>query len=362
MKEKLMIFPYNKDAISLLYVKELIANYDLSIMCSFKEDKHVMMKELKDLNVMVTVEFEKALEKVQVVLFCDNLLNIDLSSYFSKITFAYEKGKKILISRKLFKDLSINFSIMNKIEGDLEIIENTFFEELTIKKRILYPIKAPVVCIYGFGEDCDKFNTHIAVSNKMKEKNYKCLNIFSNSLGQLLDSKILPNFMYSDALSINMKIQMFNKYVYELEQVFSPDVIVISSPFGIMPRNIYISNDFGEESMVISNALDIDVAILCIDFVDSISEEYCEELKKLLKYKFSTSLSTICISSVKKRFRFDDRVQENYYLSNNFSSNNVKSKKIEIGEGYTYYSFDKKNQDRCIEKVISELEDNANIF
>lgn len=348
MKEKLMIFPYNKDTLSLLYAKELISDYDLSVICSFKEDKYVMLRELKELNIYSTVEFETALDEVQVILFCDNMFKIDLSGYAYKVIIAHKKGKKILIGRNLFNDLSNEFSTIKELEKDLKIIESSYSIRLTDTKRVLHPIETPVICIYGFGQDCDKFDTHIALSNKMKTKNYKCL-----------DSEIIPDFVYYDTLSFHEKIRLFNMYIYDLEQKYSPDVIIISSPFGIMPRNIYISNKFGEESLIISNALNVDAGILCVDYIDSINSDYCEELKKLLKYRFSTPLSAICISSVKKRFRFDDRLQECYYLNNDYET---KRSDLKDHAGFIYYSFDKRNQDICIEKLIHELEENVNVF
>lgn len=357
-QKRLMIFPYNWDAISLIRNQDKITEYDLVVVCSFKEDRNVIDYNLNKDNLILTVDFENVLEEVQAVLFCDNLLNIDLNGYVSKLTEAFNRGKEIILSEKLYYELLNVSEEISVMESKMKIIRNFYQKKPKEVKRILYPIETPVVCIFGFGEDCDKFNTHIAFSNILEDQGYTCLNIYSNSLGKILGGEVLPSFMYSDKISLCQKTQLFNSYVFDLNRKHNSDIIVISSPYGIMPRNIYISNKFGEIPLIISNAVNIDMGILCIDFVSDVSDYYIEELRKLMQYKFSTSLGALCVSGVKKRFRFDDREQESYYLSPN-CINNIKDF---TNKDNIFYSFDKKNQNKCLNNIIYKLENNAKIF
>lgn len=101
-------------------------------------------------------------------------------------------------------------------------------------------------------------------------------------------------------MSLFTKIQKFNMYIRDIEIKEKPDVIILSVPYGIMPANMFISNNFGEFAYIVSSSLQVDVGILCIDFFSTLNEVYCDELRKMLRYKFSVPLDVICVSDIKK--------------------------------------------------------------
>ncbi len=239
-QKSMMVFPYNQDSVSIIENRNKIVSYELKVVCSFKEDSNIIYQNVNIAGVTVTVDFEAALDKIQVILFCDNILKVDPKGYNSKIEIALKNKKKIMMSKSLFDELSKTSDILLEKTLDIEILQNKYVKELVKNKRTLYPIKTPIISIFGFDSNCDKFNTHIALADRIESKGYKCLNVFANSLGKVLGGEILPDFMYSDMLSFDKKVKLFNFFIYELEKSYSPDIIVISSSFGIMPKNIYL--------------------------------------------------------------------------------------------------------------------------
>ena len=99
--------------------------------------------------------------------------------------------------------------------------------------KSLKEIETPVLTVLGLGENCDKFNIQIKTKYIIEKQGYKVLSIFSNPLGAFLDGEILPGFLYSKSLSFPEKIKMFNFWIYDLQEKYKPDIIVIGCPSGI---------------------------------------------------------------------------------------------------------------------------------
>ena len=252
--KKIMLFPYNKDSVTLLNNFRANKEYEITMICSFKEDIVAMTKEFESKRIFLTNDFEKYAKEVDVVVFCENVSKIDPLAYLKKIEYLCLINKEFFLSINLYDEIKLE-CIDDFQRGLLDravIIENPYNEELKEKRRTLYPINTPVVCIMGFGENCNKFQTHLELYEKFSNKGYRCFNIFSNYLGKISGGEIYPNFVFEKNMSLFTKIQKFNMYIRNIEIKEKPDVIILSVPYGIMPANMFISNNFGEFAFVVS--------------------------------------------------------------------------------------------------------------
>ena len=361
--KKIMLFPYNKDSATLFNNFKSNKEYEITVICSFKEDIVAMKKEFYLETNLLTNDFERYAKEVDIVVFCENVSKIDPLAYLKKIEYLCHINKSFFLSNSLYDEIKsecINDSQIELLDKAV-VIENSYNEKVKKKKRTLYPIDTLIVCILGFGENCNKFQTHLELSEKFFNKGYKCLNVFSNYLGKITGGEIYPNFIFEKNMDLFNKIQRFNTYIHDIELKEKPDVIILSVPCGIMPANMFISNNFGEYAYIISSALQVDIGILCIDFLSTLNETYCDELRKILKYKFSIPLDIICVSDVKKRFIREENMYVNYFLN---KTSGVRCK-FDICDGIEIFSnLDEnyENKDRCLSGVISKLEENIEVF
>lgn len=361
--KKIMLFPYNKDSVTLLNNFKGNKEYEIDVLCSFKEDIVAMEKEFESKRILLTNDFEKYAKEVDIVVFCENVSKVDPLAYLKKIEYLCLINKEFFLSNSLYNEIKLR--CVDNFQKDLldraVIIENPYDEELKEKRRTLYPINTPIVCIMGFGENCNKFQTHLELYEKFFDKGYKCFNIFSNYLGKITGGEIYPNFFLKKNMSLFTKIQKFNMYIRDIEIKEKPDVIILSVPYGIMPANMFISNNFGEFAYIVSSSLQVDVGILCIDFFSTLNEVYCDELRKMLRYKFSVPLDVICVSDIKKRFIREENSYINYFLNRNSDV----SCEFDNCDGIEIFSNLDENyeiKNRCLNSVISKLEKNIKVF
>lgn len=360
MKKRVMLFPYNKNSINLINNIDS-EEYEIVVICSFKEDRAIMQQEMKLFKILTTTDFEKYINEVDIVIFCDNTSKIDPSAYVKKIKHICSLKKTFFLSKTLYNEIKSKFGWSEELFGNSVILENDYDNKTKLMDNMLYPIETPIVCIMGFGPECNKFQTHLELSKKFKSNNYKCLNIFSNGLGKVTGGQLYPNIIFSENVDLPTKIQMMNMYVHELEMNEKPDVIIISVPYGIMPINMNISNRYGELLSIVSYALPIDIGVLCIDFMQKLDELYCLELANLLKYKFSIPLDVVCISDVKKRFVRDEKKYNNYFLNRSMGircdykdCNGIKI--------YSNLDTNEENKFKSFDSIILKLEENIAVF
>ena len=85
--KKIMLFPYNKDSVTLLNNFRGNKEYEIAMICSFKEDTVAMTKEFESKRIFLTNDFEKYAKEVDAVVFCENVSKIDPLAYLKKIEY-----------------------------------------------------------------------------------------------------------------------------------------------------------------------------------------------------------------------------------------------------------------------------------
>lgn len=151
--------------------------------------------------------------------------------------------------------------------------------------EVLLDIKTPIVVIFGSGDQTNTDKIQINLVRRFIKKGY-----FVSSISVVRDS-IIPNaHVFPFELFQNREdyrqILAFNHYVHELCKGEKPDLLIIEAPYGILPINNLIHNDFGSLAFKISSALNIDLGILSL-YCSGYTREFFEKMELLFQYRFS---------------------------------------------------------------------------
>lgn len=360
--KQITIYPYNHDAEILLKYKELLVDYNIIGISSFKEDS-VRIKQLqKKYNILETENLEEASKDTDSILLCEPVIN--LNNYISPkyIEFineiqdetSYKKPKEILVSKELYKRLEKVIEFKN-----YRFVNNEYKMKNLYKTDQLLAIPAPVIAIVGLGENCSKFEVQLLVKKVVSDMGYQSTVLCTNAMGSLFGMSILPEFLFKNELSYQDKIIHFNHYVYDICKTQNPDVLIIGLPSGIMPLGEDVFNYFAEIPSIISSALNIDMGILNIYFEQYIGEDYLESLESYCLQKFGFKIESFCISRQRVEYSLADKKFEIYYFEEEFIQ------KILHDMDWNNYPVinlaDEKGAEDRIKSLIHLLEENLSI-
>jgi hypothetical protein len=164
-----------------------------------------------------------------------------------------------------------------------------------IGQRKIKHIDSPVVCIMSYGPNMSKFELQLHLSLKFAADNYKVGNITYNPLGRLFDFEV---YDYPSIIK-------YPDQIYELNSAlkfgdFQNDVFLINVPGSI---NCLIRGEkvIGDLHNLYSNAVNIDVVILCIsNFVGF--TELAERINEI-RYNYGAELFLYVTNKSKKALR-----------------------------------------------------------
>ena len=135
------------------------------------------------------------------------------------------------------------------------------------RENIKLILETPVIAVAGMGKNCCKLEIQQVLYRVLKEKGYRPAWISSNPLGILQGGYSMPDFFFSDKLSLEKKILALNHYLFAYERTKKPDVFLIGVPEGITEFESHEYNHFAEYSLVVCNAVHVDSAVLCTYFM-----------------------------------------------------------------------------------------------
>lgn len=346
------LYPFNNDTRVIL--KNLNLLHELSIetiLCSVEEYNYIKRNKVSG-DIPVLTDYKKVIDNVDALLFCDNIWELKIEGYKKRLSYAMAKEKDIYLSSILYKQIGKEFF------GNYQInLTNPNWIQERYEVGTLFDIRVPVISVMGLGENCDKFSLQIELAKSIKSRGYRALMITSNPLGSIFDMVPLPERMYNSEVSLYEKIIQFNHSLYTLVLKRNPDVIVIGCPSGIMPINRYCSNFYGEIPLVISNAVSIDISILCLYYMSNIQPDTYEELLKYCQFKLNVSSVNFCISrqacgiNYERKF-IEYRFLEETYINENYNGVETSCYKVSLYQ-------DNAKRKKMIENILEDLEESA---
>lgn len=294
-----VIFPYHPDIHILIQFKEELCNYCLGGFVSFKDDQTLISELNRKLGIIGDDE-EELIKSSDCLVVLENYRDYKIEKYIDIIHLAISMGKEVLVSPQVLTTIDLSH-----LNGKYTVLKNNILDYQQIEKEKdyrlnntalnrLYRIDTPVVGVLGQGKCCGKFETVVGVSKNIKNR-YSTEIICANPLGVLFGFHTAPDFLFEDR-PFQDKIIMFNIYIWRLLQLCPTDLLLLEVPEGFVPFSEKEFNHFAESAFILSNAVSIDIGIMCIYYLYGTGAEtaidqsakYCEE-----RFRIPTKIAVI---------------------------------------------------------------------
>jgi peptide maturation system protein (TIGR04066 family) len=305
--KQIIFFPYHPDIFTLISNRDMLIEYRILGVVSFKDDDSLVKKVNCELGIG-DVSYEQLLSRCDTVVILDNYREYISSKYYEIIDTAIKFQKEVLITPLAESQLDLD-----AYKGQyrlLEFLPNIYAEgdmNAAIQStRKLHEIDTPIIGVFGMGKHCGKFEIQLMLKRCL-EKDYNAAVVSSNALGTLFGCYTIPQFLYED-ISFQNKVIRFNYYISCLAKLIKPDIIVLGIPEGIVPFEKEEFHHFAEYPLIVSTAVQIDSAVLCMYFTHNYSYELIQKdlnvFSNLCRGKFNAYIDMYAIS--KTRFEQTD--------------------------------------------------------
>ena len=317
--KKIVIFPYHPDIITIMSYKDDLKGYSLSGIISYTDD-FLMTQSLNKTIGSISNDYLELLDECDTVIILDNYRGFKFDKYYQVINDVISLGKELMITPLACKQLELDtykgkYYVLgnNPLELNYELEGNT-----RNVNKILNEIDIPVISVVGEGKNCNKFELQLLLKHVL-EREYTIVTISSNPLGALFGCFTLPLFFF-ESIGFEEKIMKFNHWVSEIIKIDSTDVLLLGIPEGITPFRKSEFNHFAEYPLVASTAIPIDIAILCMYFIDgTVTKEGLYALAEFCRQKFNILVAGYTISRVAYLLPSDDIEEISYdYLDDFF--------------------------------------------
>lgn len=338
--KNVVLYPYNLDSVTIYKNRNRQKAYSINGIIVSEEERKYYSNRYSD-DIFILDDKELLSNNTDALVLCDNINCFDLRNFKKRIEMAEKNGKDVFVA----KEFAIKYPLA--MGNNIKTIENGHPLSTEYSNNILLEFDTPICVVLGQGNNCDKFNLLIALTEIIQKRGYKPSVISSNSLGSFFDMYSYPDFMFSREFSFCEKIQLLNRYLYDIEQTDNPDIIVMSIPGGIMPLDPVTHNYYGEFAHIVSYAVPsmIDIGILNIYDNEVIDPEYIDYLKQICKVRFNIEIQMIV--QAKQSFGYDDEAKTtSFFFRNAVKSNNYDSDQTAI----------------AFNMLIDELENNIDVL
>lgn len=149
-----------------------------------------------------------------------------------------------------------------------------------------YQIPVPVLVIAGAGESCDKFQTLLAAKRYFDHSGYTVTYLSANPLGMLAGMHTVPNWAMDQNLAFSYRVNVLNRYLWELYCETTPDLMIISIPGGVLCLPDDREERYAEMAHLITYAVEPDAALLNLYLDTDLSDDTLEDMEKLMLYRF----------------------------------------------------------------------------
>lgn len=293
---KTAFFPYHPDMELLVERRRELQEVEPVGLISYKEDSSPTAHINRKLGILPS-EYEKIVDDADSIILLDNYRGCFSEKYFEVIDEYNAAGKNVFLTPKTEYELypKCRNYIYTKLVREPKVNEADFktIENFKAKK---YDIEIPVIAVIGQGKHCGKFETTLAMKKQLEDKGYKTACFASNALGALFGCYTLPPFLYNDGYSFEEKVIKLNNYFFKVIMTEKPDVLLVSMPEGVMSFSKDEYNHFCEYSLILSNALPVDFAVLCMYFTAEININGVQRMYEYCLNKYNAPVRAISIS------------------------------------------------------------------
>ncbi|OPA73274.1 hypothetical protein BVG16_29795 [Paenibacillus selenitireducens] len=349
MKKKIAIYPFYKGLLPLLLEDGELHNYELTYAIVPKGWESFEEVEDKRKNLICDEESfysEDLMSNIDVLLLCKPLFQVDKSIYSCITALAEEKGKHIIYVPEL--EPVFNHS---GLEG-WECLE--LESSCTTKSNELASIDVPVILIMGMGENCEKWDVQLKLCDSFRKEGYKISLISSNPLSRLMGYHTIPSCIDSTHLTFTQQVENINAFIKNIEQIESPDVIILGVPGGILKYSSAAPNGYGYLPFLVCNAVVPDITILSL-YCGNYEETHLKEIKSTCLYRFGVNIDYYHISENVCLYNSEARQLEYYSVDHTYLAENISDFQADM---LTFNSSNSDSREGVFKRIMRELQDN----
>lgn len=353
MKKRLAVYPFTKELSFLLDNKSKLSGYELIYaVIPMGWEPFNNMRE-REGNIIIDEEqfLLNGINLIDILILCKPVLGIDRSLFSSIIKIATEMNIDILYEAEL-RAVFAEIDYMN-----WSCLESDIAPSLKSKSE-LSTIDVPVIQILSMGDQCEKLDIQLGISQFFSEKGYKPSLISSNPLSLLFGSKVYPKVLNSRELTFEQQVQAINSFIKEVEVNERPDLMILDAPGSTFKYNSYIHNGYGYIPFLISNAVVPDITIMSL-YCGWYESQHLDEIKKSCFYKLGVNIDYFHLSSNVCQYNPEETRLDYFSIDNSYVSNLVQENK----KNATFFNISDKNS--CLEayeKMYLELGNNIPIM
>jgi|GEM_PF-2606704 len=257
--EKILVYPIDKEMIPVIKSMENYPCINIYRLISPESWGHGgECYKCAEKVIEISHDYEKACNDCTTVWIVDSWNDLDFVQFVKPaIQFACNKGKRIVCSKYL--------SVSEKESlSDVRIFYIEYSTQLfTVSNDDrLREIRTPILYAMSTTEFCNQFYIETAICAELYNRNYKVVLISSRKESVAFGQHSMPNFIFTNDYNENKKVIAMNRYIYNLEKEYNPDIIVIGVPGIAIPFDYRYSSDFGIIAYELSEAVKADFAVL----------------------------------------------------------------------------------------------------
>ncbi len=309
--KKYILYPYNKNAYALAKFWE--QNNSSRIVGIFAPKSYGI--EGKDggtiygfsrLGYEVKSDYSNQLDESDGIIIPPVLSEKLIQKVFAIIVKTLQAGKDVICYCKLGEDYR------KKLDPLLDDTIGEFLYKAEDEKAINYERKengiwfTPEIPVVVIGETLSGLSAAEITCElfyDMSHKGYNPIAIveYAYAFGENMIE--LPDFLNGVEIANDQKVLVFNSFIKRLVDEYRPGILLIQIPNAMIRQNIYDRSNFGVVPYIISQAINVDYAIICDVLRQSDTEEeyikYYEEMCKCFWYRFGICIDEICLSNIK---------------------------------------------------------------
>ncbi len=162
----------------------------------------------------------------------------------------------------------------------------------------LYETHATVIMVGGLYADCCDREAALALVDGFRRAEHKATAILAGDESFLLGLYPYPGSFFSKELEAEQKAVALNRYLHRIDQLESPDVIIVQMLGGLMPFNNRFPEGFGIKPFIAARGILPDFLVMGTLYM-AYAYDLMESLKPVLQNRFG---GTLLCSYMSNRF------------------------------------------------------------
>lgn len=244
----------------------------------------------------VSADYEKTMEKADAVIITDVLGEEAQPLYERRIREACTRKKQVLLPDSIYERLCTDLVQEKKIGRIKELVKEDRCSPVSRQEK-LKKIDIPVLSVMGFGENCGKFQTQLILRDELLKRGYRILQLGSNELSPVFGFSQLPDYIFDKAVALPEKIICFNHLIHDRIRQEHYDLVVVGCPGGFAPYHRSMHGNFGELPLIISQAMEIDINLLCLYANGCYDKDFLHWAKEYCRIRYNCEETRFCLTA-----------------------------------------------------------------